>query len=107
MDQFLLPIARWCYPHLFEIATALVTCTLIMVGVHINRAVRGLVKTAHFIVRTAVFVLLNAFGYAMLIIHASPWLAQVLRRPPPSGFLAVICLWFIAIGIWAQNNRQV
>ncbi len=94
-------------PYLNEIATAAIACLLVMIGGDINRMLRSALRKQHFILRTCVFIMINAFGYGLLIIKASPYLASKLHSLQPMMVLAIVCSTFIIIGIWAQKNRQV
>jgi hypothetical protein len=107
MLEVLAPAGRYLTPYTGEISTALVACLLVMSGGEINRLMRKLLSGHHFIIRTAAFILLNAFGYGLLIVKASPYLAHTLRTVEPGMMLGLILLCFLIIGIWAQNNRHV
>ncbi len=94
-------------PYLSEISTAIIACLLVMIGGNINRFMRSALSKQHFMIRTFVFILINAFGYGLLIIKATPLLASKLHSIQPIMMLAIVCSTFIIIGIWAQKNRQV
>lgn len=107
MFDIIAPFGRYLLPYLSEIATAIIACLLVMFGSDINRLMRRLLSGRHFILRTLAFIALNAFGYGVLIIYASPLLAKSLRGLAPGTMAAVVMVTFILIGSWAQRNRQV
>lgn len=100
-------VGTWLYPWLNEIATAIVACTLVVFGADINRFLRRKLATRSFVLRTLAFVLVNAFGYGLLIISVSPILARNMASLPAHWLLLVVTLIFFLIGAWAQGNRQV
>lgn len=95
------------YPYLSEISTALVACLLVISGGKINRALCAMLRNESFIVRTLVFVLINAFGYGLIIVKATPYISQTLRSLDAGIMLITVIVSFFAIGAWAQRNRQV
>lgn len=107
MMNFLAPAEHYLSPYLTEISTALIACLLVMLGGEINAAMRKLMRNQHFVVRTFTFILINAFGYGLVIIKASPYLARTLSQLESGMMFSIIMLCFIAIGIWAQRNRQI
>ncbi len=100
-------VAQFMRPYLSEIAIALVACSLVMAGGEINRHLRAVLRGHNFIVRTLVFVLLNAFGYGLVIVHLSPQLAKMLASLSSSWLVGVVLSTFVLIGLWAQHNKQV
>ncbi|MDA0147387.1 DUF3392 domain-containing protein [Vibrio sp. LaRot3] len=107
MLEFLAPAGRYIAPYLSEISTALIACALVMFGGEINANLRRLLRTQNFVVRTVVFVLINAFGYGLIIVKASPYLARTLRDLPYGMMFCIVLTSFILIGLWAQRNRQI
>jgi hypothetical protein len=99
--------AQLLRPYLSEIAISLVACTLVIAGNDINRFVRGVLRGHNFVLRTLAFVLINAFGYGLLIVHLSPFLARQLATLNSNWLVCVVCGSFLVIGVWAQRNRQV
>lgn len=72
-----------------------------------NALLRKQLGNANFIIRTVVFILVNAFGYGLLIVKATPMLSTMLRSLDKGIMFLVISISFVVIGIWAQRNRQV
>ncbi|WP_394204348.1 DUF3392 domain-containing protein [Shewanella waksmanii] len=109
MEHFLSLInqlAKELYPWLTEISTAIIACFLVVFGGDINRALRRKLIGRNFILRTAIFILINAFGFGLLIIAATPWLASMLSQLSSLYLLLILVAIFIFIGIWAQKNHQ-
>ena len=94
-----------CTPYLHEISTALVTCFLVVMGNDINRNLRKRIKGLPFLVRTSVFVLLTAFGYGMMVVLVSPFLAGQMARLPAQWLIPVLVSSFIVLGMLAERNR--
>ncbi len=94
-------------PYLADISTAIIACSLVVFGADINRLLRRNLSGYHFIVRTVIFILVNAFGYGLLIVKASPALNQALHQVSHDMLAIGLISWFLFIGIWAQKNRQV
>jgi uncharacterized membrane protein len=109
MDLFNLfsPAGHFIAPYIRDISLALITCTLVILGGDINRFIRQLLRNQHFVIRTFAFILLNAFGYGLLIVNASPYLARTLMRLESGMMFAVVIFSFVVIGLWAQKNRHV
>ena len=105
--KYLSLLGSYILPYMNEISTALVACILVMVGGSINAFLRRQLGNANFILRTAVFILVNAFGYGLLIVKVTPMLSTVLRSLDKGVMFLVISISFFVIGIWAQRNRQV
>ncbi|WP_428772420.1 DUF3392 domain-containing protein [Vibrio sp.] len=107
MMDYLVPAGKFLAPYLPEISAALIACCLVMLGGEINALLRRLMRNQHFIVRTLVFVLVNAFGYGLVIIKATPYLTSTLRNLHLGMMFSVVLACFIIIGMWAQRNRQI
>ncbi|GAL34192.1 hypothetical protein JCM19240_1100 [Vibrio maritimus] len=101
------PGGQFISPYLLEIATALVACMLVVLGADINRLMRNALRDTNFVIRTGCFILLNAFGYGLIIIKATPALKNALSNIEPGLMFSIVVLSFIGIGIWAQRNRQI
>lgn len=101
------PGGKLLSPYLLEISTALVACTLVVLGADINRLMRNVLRDTNFVIRTGCFILLNAFGYGLIIIKATPVLKSTLNNIEPGLMFSIVVLSFVGIGIWAQRNRQI
>ncbi|SJL82963.1 DUF3392 domain-containing protein [Vibrio palustris] len=105
--HFLTPAGQFVAPYLSDISTAFVACFLVMMGGEINNTIRRVMRHQHFIVRTIVFILINAFGYGLIIVKASPYLARTLATMERGMMFALIISSFVIIGLWAQKKRQI
>ncbi|ELR67134.1 hypothetical protein C942_02642 [Photobacterium marinum] len=94
-------------PWLTEIATAMIACLLVVFGSDINRILRRHLASTNFVVRTLVFILVNAFGYGFLIVSVSPWIAGKLGLVPSQWLFCIVIVTFVFIGAWAQRNRAI
>lgn len=95
------------YPWLDEISTAIVACLLIVFGSDINRWLTRRLSGRSFILRTIVFVLVNAFGYGLLIVTLSPFIAKNMAQISAHWLLLIVISIFVFIGVWAQKHRQM
>ena len=95
------------YPWLNEIATAIIACFLVAFGADVNRFLRRKLLGRSFVLRTFTFVMVNAFGYGLLIVTVSPLLAKNMAKLPAPWLLWFVIVIFLLIGSWAQKNRQV
>lgn len=94
-------------PWLDDISTAIVACSLVVFGGDFNRFLRRHLSHYNFIIRTIVFIFVNAFGYGFLIINLSPWVYRELLNIPNYLSICIITVFFIFIGCWAQRNKHV
>ena len=100
-------LALLLYPWINEVSIAIVASVIIMFATDINRLLRRVMSGSGFIARTAVFVLVNAFGYGLAIVMLSPLLTKQLKALPGYWMLLIVVFIFMVIGAWAQRNRQV
>lgn len=107
MFELFSPAGRYLAPYLTEISTAMVACLLVVGGGEINRLMRNGLRNQHFLIRTLVFVLLNAFGYGLIIVKATPYLARTLHSFDSGKMFIIVLVSFIVTGLWAQRNRQI
>lgn len=105
--KYLNPLGHYLAPYLTEISTALVACLLVMIGGEINALLRRMMRNQHFIVKTFVFILLNAFGYGFIIVKLSPYLARTLGHLEKGIMVSILLTSFVLIGLWAQKNRHI
>lgn len=107
MFDILAPIGRYIFPYIPEISVAFIACILVILGGNINRFLRNVLVRQNFIVRTIAFIALNAFGYGLLIVKASPYLANWLNTLNSGVLFVTVISCFIFIGAWAQKQRHV
>ncbi|AJR06277.1 DUF3392 domain-containing protein [Photobacterium gaetbulicola] len=99
-------IGNWIRPWTDDISTAAITCLLVMFAADINRFMRKQLIGTNFIVRTMIFILINAFGYGLFIVTTAPILATQLSQLANHWLIIVVTTLFVVIGIWAQRHRQ-
>jgi hypothetical protein len=104
--RLLSQFGRFLYPYMNDIAVAIMACLIVILGTRINRLLRSSLAGSGFVVRTLVFILVNAFGYGVAIVALSPLLAGQLKSIPSQWLGLVILATFIAIGAWAQRNNH-
>ena len=100
-------LASYCSPWLSEIAAAIIACLLIVIGGDINRMLRRQLSNQNFLVRTFIFVLVNAFGYGLLTITLTPLLANILIKLDDHWLILFLLSIFLFVGSWAQRNHYV
>ncbi|TGG91534.1 DUF3392 family protein [Natronospirillum operosum] len=105
MSAMLIEFSSWFQPHLRFLATALVASLLVIFGTDINRGVRGMIRKAHFVLRTLVFVILCALGYGFLTVQGGIWLARGLTAIDAHILGIVIVLAFLVVG-WLAERRS-
>ncbi|WP_249553588.1 DUF3392 domain-containing protein [Shewanella sp. 10B] len=93
-------------PWSFDIATAMVVCLILVFSADVNRILRRHLLGHSFILRTFVFIIVNAFGYGLLIVKATPWVARQIVAMQSHWMFLLIVAMFIFIGYWAQRNSQ-
>ena len=106
MTELLADFSGWFRPHLTFIASALIATLLVIYGDRINKAVWVLVKGAHFIIRTLVFIALCAFGYGALSVYLVPLLKKALLLPGSLWLGPVVILAFVLIGMLAERQSR-
>lgn len=106
LTNLLAEFSSWFRPHLTFIASALIATVLVIYGSRINKAVWALVKGAHFIIRTLVFIALCAFGYGALTVYMVPLLRELLLFSGTLWLGPVVVVVFVVIGILAEKQSR-
>lgn len=106
LTELLADFSSWFRPHLTFIASALIATILVIYGERINKAVWALVKGAHFIIRTLVFIALCAFGYGAIAVFLVPWVRKMLLFPGSLWLGPVVVLAFVLVGILAERGSR-
>jgi hypothetical protein len=94
----------WIRPHMFFIATALITCTLVASSDIISKQLRRLTSTWPKLFRTVLFIVVTAFGYGSAIVYFTPVLSKILILDAPL-LLVILSLMFWMIGTWIESKR--
>ncbi|MFM2590260.1 DUF3392 domain-containing protein [Vibrio sp. TBV020] len=105
--EYLNLLGDYLVPYLSEISTALIACALVVGGGEINSILRKVLRPYNFVIRTFAFILINAFGYGLIIVKATPYLSRTLRSLDSGIMFTGVVFVFVIIGLWAQRNRQI
>jgi len=90
-----------------DIALAFVASLLVIVGGDINRYIKGLVRSTHFLVRMSVFIVVCTFGYGALTLILTKVITIQLAALSSLYLPLVIISSFIVLGIYAERKRQI
>ncbi len=101
------PGGRFIAPYLFEVSTALIACSLVVLGADINRLLRNALRDYKFRNSDGLLYTTQCIWLWLIIIKATPLLKNVLVNTEPGLMFAIVVLSFVSIGIWAQRNRQI
>lgn len=110
MDWFqsgLLQLTQWMSPYYAEIALTILATVLVVYGDVLNKHIKRMISPYHFVIRTAVFVLVCAFGYGLLMVFATPYVKQVLVWIPSLYRGISIILIFLVLGYLAEHRRYI
>ena len=107
MNDVLTSASEIVRPYLYKIAMAITAAILVLFGEHINSIIRNMVKGYNFFVRLTVFIFVVAFGYGALTLAIAHLLARLLAQIPNLYLFLVLLLIFIAIGIIAEEKKQI
>ena len=100
-------LTAWCAKHLNQICFAMTATMLAIYGQDINNMVRRRIGHRHFVIRTAVFVGICAFGYGWFILYIGPKIAWLYRLLPSRGLPIAVFLSFVILGTIAERNRKI
>jgi hypothetical protein len=106
LTSLLSDLSSLCVPHLSFIASAIIATILVIFGERINKAVWTLVKGAHFIIRTLVFILLCAFGYGAIAVFLVPLVKKALLFSGSLWLGPVVVVVFILVGWLAEKQSR-
>jgi hypothetical protein len=94
-------------PYNSDISLAFVASILVIHGNDINRYIKGLVRTAHFLIRISVFIAVCTFGYGALTIFFTRIITTQLNSLSSLHLPWVILVSFFALGIYAERKYQI
>ncbi|MCH8531351.1 MAG: DUF3392 domain-containing protein [Saccharospirillum sp.] len=106
LTDLLIGLTNAFRPHLTFIASALVATLLVIYGNNLNRAVWAMMRNAHFIVRTLVFVALCAIGYGALTVYLIPFVRRLLAMAGPVWMGVLILAVFLLMGWLAERHSR-
>lgn len=107
MIDSLAELGQWFRAYQYQSALAMVATVLVIFGNDINNAIRKLIKTQHFIIRSLVFVLVCTFGYGFATVWLTRLLSEQLAQIPNSYIVLVVAGIFIGLGMYAQKQRHI
>lgn len=96
----------WFRPHLTFISSAFIATILVIYGDRINKAIWQLIKGAHFIVRTLVFVLICALGYGAMSVYLVPVVSKMLMFAGALWLGPVVVIVFTIVGVLAEKRSR-
>ena len=108
MDLFLQVCEQakdWLRPHMFFIATALITCILVASSDAISKKLRQLTSNWPKFFRTFLFILVTAFGYGSAIVYLTPIVSKILLILDAPLLLSILMAMFWLIGTWIEAKR--
>ena len=107
LQSVLLQISRWTQPYYAEIALSIVATILVIYGDVLNKQLKRMVSSYHFILRTIIFVLVCAFGYGLLTVYAAPFVKQLILMVPHVYRGISIITVFLLLGYLAEHRRYI
>jgi len=107
MTGLLIELGQWFRGYQYQSAMAIIATLLVIFGNDINNNLKKLVAKQHFIIRSAIFVLVCAFGYGVLTVWLTGLLSTQLSHIPDVYILPVIFVIFSLLGIYAQKQRHI
>jgi len=107
ISSILIDLGGMIRPYNSDIALAFVASILVIVGGDINRYIKGLIRSAHFLIRISVFIAVCTFGYGALTILLTKILTTQLNALSSLHLPWVILVSFFALGIYAEQKRQI
>ncbi|WP_340679294.1 DUF3392 domain-containing protein [Paraglaciecola sp.] len=107
LESVMLQLNRWMQPYYSEIALSMVATLLVIYGDVLNKQLKRLVSSYHFILRTIVFVVVCAFGYGLLTVFAAPFVKQLILMIPHLYRGISIVAVFLLLGYLAEHRRYI
>ncbi|KXI29121.1 DUF3392 domain-containing protein [Paraglaciecola hydrolytica] len=107
LESVMLQLNQWMQPFLSEIALSILATILVIYGDVLNKQLKRMVSSYHFILRTIIFVLVCAFGYGLLTVFAAPFVKQLLLMIPYLYRGISIIAVFLLLGYLAEHRRYI
>ena len=95
----------WLRPHMFFVATALITCTLVASSDIISKHLRRFTSNWPRFFRTFLFIVVTAFGYGGAIVYLTPVISKILLILDAPLLLIILSVMFWLIGTWIEAKR--
>jgi hypothetical protein len=100
-------ITQWMQPYFSEIALTMLATILVVYGDVFNKHIKRMISPYHFVVRTAVFVLICAFGYGLFVVFATPYVKQLILWIPHLYRGISVVFVFLVLGYLAEHRRYI
>lgn len=107
ISAFFIKLSGWMRPHLLQISMAFVATLLVVYGNTINKAIKRHINHYSFFLRVTIFVTICAFGYGLIMVFTTPFLAKLLARLEKLYLSPVVILSFLAVGVLAERRNQI
>jgi membrane protease YdiL (CAAX protease family) len=100
-------MTSWIQPYYSEIALIILATLLVIYGDLLNKHIKRMVHSYHFLIRTLVFVLVCAFGYGLVVVYLSPYVKELILFIPYLYRGLSLFLLFLLLGYLAENRRYI
>ncbi len=107
LSSVTIPISQFLADYYTEMSLMLMATLLVVYGDIINRQFKRSLSNLHFIIRSALFVLLCAFGYGALTIYGAPLLHDIFNFVAYEYRGVAYIAAFVALGIAAERRRYI
>jgi hypothetical protein len=107
IQSVLTQLSQWMQPYYSEIALTILATILVVYGDVFNKHIKRMISPYHFVIRTAVFVLVCAFGYGLLVVFATPYVKQLILWIPYLYRGLSVFLLFLLLGYLAEHRRYI
>lgn len=104
MRALLIDAAQLLAPWHHFLSTAYAATLLVIFGQSLNRKARHWMRRLHFVLRTALFVILCAVGYGYLTVQGGQWLTQLVAWIEPEFQAPAIIGAFLWAGWYAERH---
>lgn len=105
INNLIINLSHWMRGYTSEIALAILATLLVIYGSSLNRAIKRNISQLHFLLRTAIFILVCLLGYGATLILLNPLLADVLGQLNNQTLAPVLILIFVFIGFLADRSH--
>jgi hypothetical protein len=107
IQSVLTQLSQWMQPYYSEIVLTILATILVVYGDVFNKHIKRMISPYHFVIRTAVFVLVCAFGYGLLVVFATPYVKQLILWIPYLYRGLSVFLLFLLLGYLAEHRRYI
>lgn len=104
MHEIFATLASYIRPQILHVSIVVVTCALVVLESYIHGIVKGMIRSYHFVVRVAVYVVMFAFVYGFLVTYLSPRLAIGLNHLNSEMLVITLLVVFVIFGIMIERK---